>query len=176
MRYAAAGVTGRIILPIQEINRPGQPAAPRSDKMLSLLLRPPKERCLQGKRIIVIEDEPLVAMDLQSTLDAAGCEVIGPVGTLDKARTLIAQAEFDAALLDVNLSGHRVDELAAALTRKNVPFAFVSGYGRESLPSGFHEAMLLKKPFSQEQLIGMAESLLYQADTIVRLRPKTGQH
>ena len=117
-----------------------------------------------------------MAMDLQSTLNAAGCEVVGPAGALDKARALIADAECDAALLDVNLSGHRVDELAAALTRKNVAFAFVSGYGRESLPSGFHEAMLLKKPFSQEQLVGMVELLVYQADAIVRLRPKTVQH
>jgi PAS domain S-box-containing protein len=177
MRYAAAGVTGRIILPIPEPERPGQPAATlRTDRTLSLLPRPAEERSLKGKRIAIIEDEPLVAMDLQSTLSTAGCEVIGPAGTLDKARKLIADAEFDAALLDVDLSGHRVDELATALTRKNVPFAFVSGYGREGLPTGFHEAMLLKKPFSQEQLIGMVELLLYQADAIVRLRTKTANY
>jgi PAS domain S-box-containing protein len=177
MRYAADGVTARIILPVSEPDRQRHPAATlRTDKTLSLLPRPAEEPCLEGKRIIIIEDEPLVAMDLQSTLTTAGCKVIGPVGRLDKARALITSAEFDAALLDVNLSGHRVDELATALTKKNIPFAFVSGYGRESLPSGFHEAMLLKKPFSQERLIGMVELLLYQADAIVRLRPKTAQH
>ena len=174
MRYAAAGVTSRIILPIPAPDRPERPAAPSTvEKTLSLLPRPAKESCLAGKRILIIEDEPLVQMDLQSTLATAGCEVIGPVGILDKARTFIADAVFDAALLDVNLSGHKVDELATALTRKNVPFAFVSGYGRESLPSGFREAVLLKKPFSQEQLMGMVELLLYQADAIVRLRPKS---
>src|SRR6516165_1744337 len=111
-RYAADGVTARIILPISEPDRQGHPAAiPRTGRALSPLPHPAEEGCLKGKPIIIIEDEPLVAMDLQSTLTTAGCKAIGAVGTLGKARNLLADAEIDAALLDVNLSGHRVDEL-----------------------------------------------------------------
>jgi CheY-like chemotaxis protein len=176
IRYGAGGVTCRIILPVPESDRQIiglQLATPKNGKALSLLSCPNKDRSLQGKCIIIIEDEPLVAMDLESILTAAGCEVVGSAGTLNRARALIADAESDAALLDVNLCGHRVDELATALTQKNIPFAFITGYGRESLPSGFREAILLKKPFSQEQLVGMVELLLYQAVSVARLRPKT---
>ena len=110
--------------------------------------------------MIIIEDEPLVAMDLESTLRAPGCEVVGSAGTLDKARLLISHAQYDAALVDVNLSGHPVDELAAALTQKNIPFAFVTGYGRDGVPRGFRDAVLFKKPFSQDQLLAVMEQLI----------------
>jgi DNA-binding response OmpR family regulator len=114
----------------------------------------------------------MVAMDVESTLTAAGCEVVGSAGTIGDAKLLIANAEFDAALVDANLAGHPVDELAAALTQKNVPFAFVTGYGRDGLPRGFREAILLKKPFSQDQLLAVMELLLYQTAAVVSLRPK----
>jgi CheY-like chemotaxis protein len=75
----------------------------------------------------------------------------------------------DAALLDTNLSGERVDELAALLTRRNIPFAFITGYGREALPEGFHEGLLLTKPFSQDQLRAMLETLLYQRQKLAQI-------
>ena len=62
--------------------------------------------------------------------------VFGPAATVETARKLITHEQCDAALLDVNLSGHPVDELAAALTKHAVPFAFLTGYGREALPRG----------------------------------------
>jgi CheY-like chemotaxis protein len=127
---------------------------------------------LAGKRILVIEDEPLVAMDLESSLQSAGCQVIGPAGTVAQAMSLVVAADYDAALVDVNLAGHPVDEIAAALAQKNRPFAFVTGYGREALPRGFRDAVVLNKPFSQEQLLTSLEVLLYQAAGVVRLRQK----
>jgi CheY-like chemotaxis protein len=127
---------------------------------------------LAGKRVLLIEDEPLVAMDLESSLQAAGCQVVGPAGTLAHAMSLVAQADYDVALVDVNLAGRPVDEIAAALTQKNRPFAFVTGYGREALPRGFRDAVVLNKPFSREQLLASLEVLLYQAAGIVRLRQK----
>src|SRR5690606_36623500 len=92
---------------------------------------------LYGKRILIVEDEPLVAMDMAASLVAAGCEVAGPAGNLRDAKRLVADADFDAALLDANLAGSPVDELAAALARLEIPFAFATGYGQESLLSGF---------------------------------------
>jgi DNA-binding response OmpR family regulator len=103
-------------------------------------------------------------MDMESILTAAECEVTGLAANPDQARSLIGSAECDAALLDVNLCGHRVDDFAAALTLKRVPFAFVTGYGRESLPPGFSEAILLKKPFSREQLLAVVQLLLCQTE------------
>jgi DNA-binding response OmpR family regulator len=129
-------------------------------------------RNLAGKRILVIEDEPLVAMELESNLSAAGCEVVGPAGTLEQARSLVAQADFDAALVDVNLAGRTVDEIAAALAQKNCPFAFVTGYGREALPRGFQDAVVLGKPFGRDQVLAAVEVLLYQGTGVVPLRQR----
>jgi PAS domain S-box-containing protein len=175
MCYGAGGLTGQITMPLPQEVQPsiGQLAAtPNIETQRSFLHAQSPQPPLQGKRIIVIEDEPLVAMDLESTLTGAGCEVIGSAGTLDKARSLISQAEYDAALLDVNLAGQPVDELAAALTKKNTPFAFVTGYGREGVPRGFQDAVLLKKPFSQDQLLAVMEQLVDKAAAVVQLRPK----
>src|SRR5262249_16854521 len=134
--------------------------------------QPDNRRTLQGKRILVIEDEPLVAMDVESSLTAAGCEVVGPAATLERAKLLIEESDCDAALLDVNLAGQPVDELATLLTRKNRPFAFVTGYGRDALPSGFRGAVVLGKPFGADQLLATVEVLLYQPASVVQFRQK----
>src|SRR5262249_8026340 len=130
------------------------------------------EPSLKGKRIIIIEDEPLVCMDVESILTSAGCAIAGTAGYLPAARTLSANAECDAALLDVNLAGHPVDELAATLTRRNIPFAFVTGYGRETLPQGFQDAAMVRKPFGRDELLSVVELLVYQASGVVPLRRK----
>ncbi len=78
---------------------------------------------LKGRRILVVEDEPTIAMELEATLNDAGCIVVGPVGTLEQSMDTVENSEVDAAIVDVNLGGHPVDELAAALARRNVLFA-----------------------------------------------------
>ena len=85
---------------------------------------------------------------------------------------MIANAECDAALIDANLGGRSVDELAAVLSRRNIPFAFVTGYGREALPPGFREALMLAKPFSRDQLLAIVGVLIYQASGVLRLKRK----
>ena len=85
----------------------------------------------------MVEDEPLLALDNVAALEGAGATVLGPAGTVREALGIIGSAPLDAAVLDANLQGHPVDEIAAALTARNVPFLFVTGYGPESLPQGF---------------------------------------
>ena len=175
VNYGTHGMMCEIRMPLPET--PQATIASRAGPLQSanapaLLQAQDDQHNLKGKRILVIEDEPLVAMDLESTLVAAGCEVIGPAGTLEMARMLVADADCDAALVDVNLAGHPVDELATALTKKNCPFAFVTGYGREALPRGFREAVVLSKPFGQDHLLAVVEVLLYQGAGVVQLRPK----
>lgn len=116
-------------------------------------------RRLEGRRILVVEDEPLLAMDIAGQLEDAGAEVVGPAGTAAAALELIARYRFDAALLDANLDGEPVDAVAASLAGKAIPFAFVSGYGRETLPAGFGETELLPKPFHASQLLDVAAKL-----------------
>lgn len=125
-----------------------------------------------GKRIILIEDEALVAMELEASLSGAGYQIVGEAGNLEQAKRLIAGTACDAALLDVNLAGRPVDELVAALKQKNVPFAFVTGYGRAGLPDGCREAMVVEKPFSRERLLAAVASLLDGERKVVPLRQK----
>jgi PAS domain S-box-containing protein len=172
--YSADGITGTFTLPLPDLVRPNiglEMLAPRSDAR-SLLRQLSEEPSLKGKRVLVIEDEPLVAMDLESSLTAAGCEVVGTAGTLREARALCADAQCDAALVDVNLAGHPVDELAVTLTKRNIPFAFVTGYGRDALPPGFRDAVVLTKPFEQTGLVATVELLVYQAAGVIPLRRK----
>jgi CheY-like chemotaxis protein len=89
---------------------------------------------MPAQRLLVVEDELLVALDIESILTEAGMEVVGPASTAAEALQLIGSTKLDAALLDANLSGEPIDEVASALSAKGVPFAYVTGYGRESLP------------------------------------------
>src|SRR6266702_6803164 len=99
------------------------------------------------RRILVVEDEFLLAAHIGSILEDDGLEVIGPVGTLAEALKLAQDEALDGALLDVNLDGGRVDDVVDILARRHVPFLFVSGYGREVLPKNFSDAILVSKPF-----------------------------
>jgi len=178
IHYFADGVRCEVILPLPDDARPSVGAylaATEPGNAPAVLQQRPHQPILNGKRILVIEDEPLVSMELEASLSEASCEVVGPAGTLASARLLIAQEHCDAALLDVNLAGQVVDELAAALTQKNIPFAFVTGYGREALPQAFREAAVLRKPYGQEQLLSTIGQLLQPAAGVVQLRQKAGE-
>ena len=127
---------------------------------------------LAGARFLVVEDEPLVALDLADGLRQAGAEVAASTGSSKQALDIIESQELDAALLDGNLHGQPVDEIAAALTRRNVPFMFVTGYGRDSLPQAFRAGPVLSKPFHQQQMLDAAGQLLERSGQVHRLREK----
>src|SRR5262249_52862506 len=148
INYAADGVSCRIRLPLPEQPRANIAARGTAAHTESEAAdkRGQAQRAVSGKRVILIEDESLVVMELESMLTGAGYEVGGEAGNLEQAKRLIDETACDAALLDVNLGGRPVDELVAALRRKNVPFAFVTGYGRAALPQGCDEAMVVEKP------------------------------
>jgi CheY-like chemotaxis protein len=120
----------------------------------------------------VVEDEMLVALALSAGLQDADAEVVASTGSANEALAIIESQRLDGALLDANLKGRPVDDIAAALTRRKVPFVFVTGYGRESLPRAFATAPLLAKPFSQAQLLEAATQLVELGGKVVRLREK----
>jgi CheY-like chemotaxis protein len=113
-----------------------------------------------GNKVLVVEDEPLIAMDIDATLSAAGITVVGPARTIAEARQLLEQHDLHAALLDVNVGGEPIDDVAGTLARNNVPFAFLTGYGRESLPAAHRQAQMLKKPFVAETILAAVGGLL----------------
>ncbi|WP_271597826.1 response regulator [Bradyrhizobium sp. CCBAU 45384] len=115
---------------------------------------------LKGKRFLIVEDEPLIALDIVAGLEGVGVNVEGPIGSVKNALRAVEESSFDGVLLDANLRGEPVDEVAAALIRRNIPFAFVTGYGRQALPESFARATVLTKPFTQEQLLRTVSQLV----------------
>lgn len=107
-----------------------------------------KRRPVAGARVLVVEDESLVAMMLGDMLEDLGVTVVGPVGTRGTALQLLASgARIDLALLDVNLGGENVYDVAEALAGIGVPFVFVSGYGAGGIDPRYAQAPVLAKPF-----------------------------
>jgi two-component SAPR family response regulator len=96
--------------------------------------------------------------------------VVASTGTPSQALDIINNKPLDAALLDGNLHGRPVDDIAATLTRCKVPFVFVTGYGRESLPQSFSNVPILSKPFSQQQLLEAASRLVSDGGKVFQLR------
>lgn len=103
---------------------------------------------LAGRRILVVDDEPLVAMLVEDLLCEAGAQVVGPAATLDVGFDLLRAGGLDGAVLDVNLDGVLVYPLAEALERAGVPFVFVTGYGRLGVDAAFADATVLHKPLN----------------------------
>lgn len=157
MTYAASGLTCQIDLPLPELAQPIGTLAREAGKKLET---PPGQRHgLAGKRILVVEDEPLIGMVLIDYLEEAGCIIIGPAQSLETATTLARSAQIDGALVDGNLAGRAVDDVARALRERAIPFAFVTGYGRDALPSDCDDAPIVEKPFTQEQVIAALERM-----------------
>ncbi len=124
-----------------------------------------------GLRFLIIEDESLIALDLKDRLEEAGAAMALPVSTEQEALQAIADgANFDCALLDANLHGHPVNDIAAALTRRNVPFLFVTGYGAAGLPASFKHAPILSKPVSDDQLFDAVTRVTAKPDKVMRLK------
>jgi CheY-like chemotaxis protein len=113
---------------------------------------------LHGKRILVVEDEPIVAMAVEDILLELGCEVVGPAYSLDEALVRIAAGLFDAAVLDINLNGERSYPAATALASMSIPFAFATGYAPDRVEPALAMAPVLEKPYNSVQI----EALLYR--------------
>ena len=174
VRYGVTGVTCKLRLPLGETARPEVEAAlaALSISAHAQVRGQTDGRIFEGRRILIVEDEPLLAMELETNLNALGCKTLRSAATLNAAKAAIGDSGCDAALVDVNLGGRQADELAVALTRKNIPFAFVTGYGREGLPAGFKEVAILSKPFAKEELLVVLAQLLQPSSDVVRLRDR----
>jgi CheY-like chemotaxis protein len=107
---------------------------------------------LQGIRVLLVEDQMIVAMQIEDMLHAAGCEVVGPVGTLQAALALAHEEALDLAVLDVDLDGEKVYPAAEELQARGIPFILATGYGESTLPEKWRNQPRLNKPFGREQL------------------------
>ena len=115
---------------------------------------------LDGLKVLVAEDDFQIAMLLEQQLAAAGSAVAGPYPRLAEALAAAKAEACDAAVLDVNLDGARVFEVAEALSRRGVPFLFVTGYDAGMLPREYADRPRLAKPFRLDDLVRAVSGLV----------------
>lgn len=117
---------------------------------------------LDGKRILVVEDDPILSITLEDVLIEAGAVVIGPVAWLSEALDLAGSAQLDVAVLDVNINGGHSYSVAEQLAARGIPFLFATGYAKEGLQTAL-AAPILHKPYSPQQLHNALGELLAAA-------------
>lgn len=108
---------------------------------------------LSGVRILVVEDDYYLAADAETALTSAGANVFGPCGDEASGLELAARQEVDCAVLDVNLGPGPSFRIARAMRERGIPFLFVTGYDRETIPSEFSDVQRLQKPYQEHDLL-----------------------
>jgi len=110
---------------------------------------------LDGRRILLVEDEYFIAQDLRRSFNEAGADIVGPVPTLADALLQLERADkIDAAVLDINLRGEMVYPLVDRLMEANVPVVFVTGYDASEIPARYRHIARCEKPLSMDRLLG----------------------
>ena len=111
-------------------------------------------------RILIVEDEPFIALTLEDMLDELGFTVAGTVSRVAEAIEMIEVKPIDGALLDVNLGSQKIDPVADVLAERGCPFIFTTGYGRSDIPSSHALRPVLQKPFRMDELATILRSEL----------------
>ena len=114
---------------------------------------------LAGKRILLVEDEALIAVMVEEMLCECGAEVVAAASTLDEALVVCASAACDAAVLDVNLGGAVVFPAADVLARRGIPVVFATGYGRSAIGPE-HRGQVIEKPYTCDKLVRALKAAL----------------
>ena len=104
------------------------------------------------KRVLIVEDEVLVAMLIEQLMERLGYEVVAVSSHLEEAVALAGTLDVDFAMLDINLNGKQSFPVAEVLRGRAIPFIFVTGYGAAALASDFADAPVVQKPFGRDTL------------------------
>ncbi len=134
--------------------------------MMNLPPMPDKNK--RTARVLIIEDEPIIALGLEDVLIDAGFQIAGVAGKLEKALALIESGACDVAIVDANLAGVSASPLAIALAARGLPFIVMSGYSPEQLQGEFSGALFVQKPCRPELLIATLNSLLLDRKSIAQ--------
>ena len=115
-----------------------------------------KPRC----RVLIVEDEAVIAMLVEDMVSDFGSEVVGPVCKFAEALRFARDAELDAAILDINVGGAVIFPVADVLQERGIPLIFATGYGARAIPQRFCDSPTLPKPFSYESLATALRTVL----------------
>jgi DNA-binding response OmpR family regulator len=114
---------------------------------------------MPGARVLVVEDESLLAETLCDLIQDAGCEPVGPAASVAAAMSLIDQGSIDVAVLDIRLVQEMSYPIAYVLRRRGIPLVFLTSYQQRNLPADLGDAILIEKPFSAPLLIEIVRRL-----------------
>ena len=114
-----------------------------------------------ARRILIVEDEPIIALNYASILQDAGYQVVGPVSTINEGIAIVEREPVDGAVLDIDINGVPVDPIIMALRRKRLPYIFVSAL--RGMEGPYNDALFLDKPCTAAELIRAVHALLVQA-------------
>ena len=103
---------------------------------------------LKGRRILIIEDSPVVGPYTADVLEELGCQVVGPAPNMAAAREMIDNEQFDAAVMDIHIRGERVFTLCEVLEGRGIPFVLTSGYADWTMPDKWEDRPRLQKPYT----------------------------
>lgn len=152
--FAPEGVSCTVVMPMDQLVEVNGVAPVVLPVLAKLQEVPPPEALQRPLRILVVEDNALVAMGVEMAVEQLGWRVVGPAGHLSAALSLAASEALDAAVLDVNLDGAMVFPVAEVLRGRGVPFLFATGYDTPSvLPDMFRDVATVSKPFSTDDLM-----------------------
>jgi CheY-like chemotaxis protein len=122
-------------------------------------MAPPGNRAEQGARILIVEDEPFIALTLEDMLLELGFTVAGTVAHVPEALAFLeGENPIDAALLDVNIGSQKIDPVADLLAARACPFVFTTGYGRSGVPAAHNTRAVVQKPFRLEEIATALQS------------------
>lgn len=118
---------------------------------------------LRGARVLLIEDDVLIALLLEAELEAAGCAVVGPYPSVSTALQGLRDASPDVALLDVLVGNEESFAVAEALKRRDIPFVFATGRPIDNMPQRYRGRRFLMKPFQPEEMLAALADVLQEA-------------
>jgi DNA-binding response OmpR family regulator len=115
----------------------------------------------KGLRVFVVEDEAMIRLMVMDMLEELGCRVAAEAGDVEEAAKLARSADFDLAILDVNVKGKLITPVAELIRARGRPIIFATGYGSEGLPEEFRDFPALQKPFQQDALAALIDEVLH---------------
>lgn len=115
-------------------------------------------------RILLVEDEMLIALYIEDMLADLGFEVVGPAMRLEPALLMAREAVFDLAIVDINLANEKSFPIADALRERGIPFIFATGYGTNGLDDAYRGTRTLQKPFESEDLARAIRQVLSEVN------------
>lgn len=124
------------------------------------MIGPSTQNSQKNPRILLVEDEALIAIDIAEILTSHGFEVVGPCSSVSQALAHLETTDCDAAILDTNLRNKSASTVATALAQREIPFIVVTGHSRAQLPTELASVPVLAKPVETENLISEVRRLL----------------